>query len=112
MLAQAQEQTDGLKLVTRILEGRDADSLKRIALAIIAQARAVVLLGSQDGETARLVFARSADAPGDMNALMRVACQLLDGRGGGRPDIAQGGGRDVSKLAAALDSAARSIVTS
>jgi alanyl-tRNA synthetase len=112
LLAQAEQQTGGFKLVTRLLEERDAESLKRIALAIVAKTRAVVLLGSLDNETARLVFARSADAPGDMNALMRVACQLLDGRGGGRPDMAQGGGRDASKLAEALDNVARSIVNS
>ncbi|HEY0407516.1 MAG TPA: DHHA1 domain-containing protein [Pyrinomonadaceae bacterium] len=112
MLSQAQTQADGLKLVTRILEGRDADSLKRLALAIVAHTRAVALVGSRDHETARLVFARSADARGDMNALMRAACQLLDGRGGGRSDMAQGGGRDASKLDAALDSAARSIINS
>jgi alanyl-tRNA synthetase len=86
--------------------------LKRIALAIIAQTRAVALLGSHDQETARLVFARSTDAPGDMNALLREACRMLDGRGGGRPDMAQGGGRNISKLAEALDSAAHSIVNS
>jgi alanyl-tRNA synthetase len=112
MLAEAQNQDDRFKLVSRIFEGRDADSLKRVALAIISHPRVVALLGSHDRETARLVFARSADASGDMNALMREACQMLDGRGGGRPDMAQGGGRDASKLADALDAAARSLVNS
>jgi len=60
---------------------------------------------SADEDTARLVFARSADSPGDMNALMRSACELLDGRGGGKPDMAQGGGRNVEKLGMAIDAA-------
>lgn len=109
LLKEAQSLTSGVQLVTRIYDGRDADSLKRVAVAIIARPRVVALLGSRDDETARLVFARSSDAPGDMNALMRAACQLLDGRGGGRPDMAQGGGRNVSKLAQALEAAAHSI---
>ena len=69
----------------------------------------MALLGSRDKETARLVFARSADAPGDMNALMRDACTLLDGRGGGKPDLAQGGGKNVERLSEAIEMAAKQI---
>jgi len=70
----------------------------------------VALLGSRDGDTARLVFARSTDASGDMNTLMRRACSVIEGRGGGRADVAQGGGRDVERLAEALEAAAKSII--
>jgi alanyl-tRNA synthetase len=112
LLKEAREIAGGAHLVSHIFDGRTADSLKKIALAIISHPRAVALLGSRDQETARLVFARSADASGDMNALMRQACQMLDGRGGGKPDMAQGGGHNTSKLAEALDAAAQSIVNS
>jgi alanyl-tRNA synthetase len=89
-------------VVTHIFDGRDAESLKKLAHALISNPETVALLGSRDKDTARLVFARSADAVGDMNALMREACAMLDGRGGGRPDMAQGGGKNVEKLGAAL----------
>lgn len=85
-------------IVTRVFEGRDAESLKRLAQALIANPRTIALLGSRDKETARLVFARSSDASGDMNLLMREACTMLDGRGGGKPDLAQGGGKRVDQL--------------
>jgi alanyl-tRNA synthetase len=98
---------NGVKLCARSFEDRDADSLKRVAQALISHPRTIALLGSIDGDTARLVFARAVDAPGDMNALMKEACQLLDGRGGGRPDMAQGGGRKVDQLDAAVEAAAR-----
>ncbi|HEV2705301.1 MAG TPA: DHHA1 domain-containing protein [Pyrinomonadaceae bacterium] len=97
------------RIVARVLEGRDAESLKRLALALAAHPRTIALLGSRDGEQARLVFARSADSAADMNALMRAACVELDGRGGGRSELAQGGGRAVDKLADVLDSAARTL---
>jgi len=42
-----------------------------------------------------------------MNLLMREACALLDGRGGGKPDMAQGGGKKVELLDEALATAAR-----
>lgn len=92
--------TEGV--VTHIFDGRDAESLKKLAHALVSHPRTIALLGSRDHDTARLVFARSADASGDMNALMREACAMLDGRGGGRPDMAQGGGKNISKIADAL----------
>ncbi len=81
--------------------------MKHLALSLISHPTTIALLGSRDNDTARLVFARSADAPGDMNALMRDACTLLDGRGGGKPDLAQGGGKNVLKLGEALAQAAK-----
>lgn len=89
-------------VVTHIFDGRDAESLKKLAHALISNPQTIALLGSRDKDTARLVFARSADAVGDMNALMREACAMLDGRGGGRPDMAQGGGKSVGKIGDAL----------
>jgi alanyl-tRNA synthetase len=89
-------------IVTHVFEDRDADSLKKLAQALISNPRTIVLLGSRDKDTARLVFARSVDAAGDMNVLMREACTMLEGRGGGRPDLAQGGGKRVDKLDEAL----------
>jgi len=92
--------SDGV--VTHIFDGRDAESLKKLAHALISHPQTIALLGSRDHDTARLVFARSADASGDMNALMGEACALLDGRGGGRPDMAQGGGKNVGKTEDAI----------
>ncbi|HKR10614.1 MAG TPA: DHHA1 domain-containing protein [Pyrinomonadaceae bacterium] len=89
-------------VVTQVFEGRDAESLKKLAQALIATPGTIALLGSRDKDTARLVFARSSDAPGDMNLLMREACALLDGRGGGRPDLAQGGGKRVDQVEAII----------
>ena len=98
LLATAEERSDGTRLVTHIFDARDAESLKKLAQALIGNPHTVALLASRDKDTARIVFARSGDASGDMNTLMREACTMLDGRGGGKPDLAQGGGKRVERL--------------
>lgn len=97
----------GIKIVCQIFDNRDSESLKRLALALIAHPNTIALLGSRENDAARLVFAKSADASGDMNTLMREVCATLDGRGGGKPDLAQGGGKNLEKLAEAIDVAKR-----
>ncbi|HUE80539.1 MAG TPA: DHHA1 domain-containing protein [Pyrinomonadaceae bacterium] len=110
LLANARPGPDNSRIVTATFADRDAESLKRLALALMSQPKTIVLLGSQDKETARLVFARSKDSPGDMNHLMRTACEPLEGRGGGKPDLAQGGGKNFAKIKEALAIAEQGLV--
>jgi len=120
LLASAAIQSDGTRVVSHIFDSRDADSrdavsrdaefLKKIAHVLMNHPRTIALLASRDKDAARLVFARSSDTPGDMNALMREACTLLDGRGGGKPDLAQGGGKNVEKLEFAIETIRSNIV--
>jgi alanyl-tRNA synthetase len=107
LIEKAEVLADSTRLVSQICEDRDADSLKKLALALISRPYTIALLGSRDRDTALLVFARSVDATGDMNALMREACATLDGHGGGKADMAQGGGKNVNKLAEVLEFAKR-----
>lgn len=94
---------NGTHIISKIFERRDAESLKCLARNLIESPKTVVFLASHDTENVRLIFARSEDAVGDMNLLMKEACLELDGRGGGKPDMAQGGGKDVDRLAEVLD---------
>jgi alanyl-tRNA synthetase len=110
LIAKTTVGSDGVKIIIKTFANRDPESLKHLAQALIAHQKTIALLGSQDKDAARLVFARSADASGDMNALMREACTLIDGRGGGKPDLAQGGGRRVEKVGEAIAQAAKAFL--
>jgi alanyl-tRNA synthetase len=101
---------NGVRVISKTFTDRDAESLKHLAMALIINQQTIALLGSHNQDTARLVFARSADAPGDMSALMRAACATLDGRGGGKPELAQGGGKNVAKLDEAITLAAQTFL--
>ena len=110
LIAEATVGSDGVKIISKTFANRDPESLKHLAQALIAHQKTIALLGSQDKDAARLVFARSADASGDMKTLMRQACATIDGRGGGKPDLAQGGGRSVEKVGEAIAQAAKAFL--
>jgi alanyl-tRNA synthetase len=105
----AEQKPDGTRVIVKVLDGRDSESLKKLAHALIANSRTIACLFSRDDDTVRLVFARSPDAEGDMNELMRIACTLLEGKGGGRPDMAQGGGKNGSKIDEAIKAVLRAV---
>lgn len=83
---------NGVRVISRIFNDRSLDEIKLLAHRLVEHNGVVALLAARERETARLVFARAADVKADLNAAMRKACEVLGGRGGGRPDFAQGGG--------------------
>ena len=95
----------GVKILVARLEGFDAKALRDAVDRLKQQlGDAVILLaGVQDGKAA-LVAGVNGSAMGRIKAgelLAHVASQI-GGKGGGRPDLAQGGGEDGPALAAAL----------
>ena len=105
-LLQAAPRAGDVTLVKAVFEDRDPDELRLLAAKITQQASAIALLAGREENSARVIFARSASLPQNMGELLGEACQLLGGRGGGKPEMAQGGVRDVSRLHEALDAVA------
>jgi alanyl-tRNA synthetase len=105
------EAATGPKIIQVIFENRDPEELRLLASKITQQGSAIALLASRDASSARLVFARSADLPQNLGQTLAEACQTLGGRGGGKPDMAQGGGSDLSKLEDAMNQAAMKMMT-
>jgi len=91
MLDEAEILADGTKLVARFVDA-DAMLLRELASRLIEQPQVIALLGAMNAGQAIYVFGRSADGSADMGALLRDSARPLGGKGGGRPDFAQGGG--------------------
>jgi len=70
----------------------DAMLLRDLASGLIEKPGVIALLGAMNGDQAIYVFGRSADVEANMGNLLRDSARPLGGKGGGRPDFAQGGG--------------------
>jgi alanyl-tRNA synthetase len=90
-LADAAVDAGATRLVAAVLPGWDAAALKTIAARIAERSRHVAVLVG-DPPTMPIVVARAADAAVDAGAVVKQLVQRHGGKGGGRPELAQGGG--------------------
>ena len=104
-LSNAAVEVKGAKVLAARLDGQDGKAL----LALVDQLKnklghAVILLGSEHEGKVVLVAGVTKDLSGQLKAgdLMKQAAAAVGGKGGGRPDMAQGGGVDVAALDQAL----------
>ncbi|NHN38353.1 alanine--tRNA ligase [Pseudomaricurvus alcaniphilus] len=97
----------GIKVLAVELEGADPKSLRDSVDQLKNKlGTCAVLLAAVEGDKISLVAGVSKDATDRLKAgaLMQFVAPKLGGKGGGRPDMAQGGGTDVASLAAVLES--------
>jgi alanyl-tRNA synthetase len=104
-LAASAQDVGGIRLVAARLEGFDAKSLRDSVDHLKQQLVdcVVLLAGASDGKVALVAGVHGA-ALGRLKAgeVVSHVAKQIGGKGGGRPDMAQGGGDDVPALSAAL----------
>jgi alanyl-tRNA synthetase len=102
----------GVKVLAGRVEGLDRAQLRTLADSLRNKWRTgvVVLASSEDGSVA-LVSAVTKDLTSKVHAgkIVSALSQAVGGKGGGRPDMAEGGGKDASALTAALESVYASV---
>ncbi len=92
-LAGRAEERGAVRVVAEALEGWDASGLKAIAGTIAARPGHVAVLFSAPPPSA-IVVARGEGAGVDSAAILKQIVGRFGGKGGGRPDLAQGGGAE------------------
>jgi alanyl-tRNA synthetase len=91
----------GIKLVTKRVAGLEKGALRGISDSLRDRlGSGVVVLASENDGKVSLVIAVSKDLTGRVQAgrLAKELAPLVGGAGGGRPDFAEAGGKDPSKI--------------
>jgi len=95
----------GVKVLSARVDALDRAQMRNLADALRNKWKsAVVLLASPDNGQVSLVCAVTKDLTAKVHAgkLVGQVAQALGGRGGGRPDLAEAGGKDASALPGAV----------
>ncbi|RVU86377.1 alanine--tRNA ligase [Leucothrix sargassi] len=98
---------NGIKVLAANLEGADPKSLRDTVDQLKNKlGKAAVVIATVQGEKVSLVAGVTKAETGTIKAgeLLAHVAKQIDGKGGGRPDMAQGGGNNPAALPEALDS--------
>lgn len=106
-LADQAVEVKGVKVLAATLDGADAKALRETMDMLKDRLKsAVLVLAATEGAKVSLIAGVTSDLTGKIKAgeLVNYVAQQVGGKGGGRADMAQGGGTDPGKLPAALAS--------
>jgi alanyl-tRNA synthetase len=104
------EEYEGFRLIVRVVPEVGPAELRSVAVSFVAEPERVALLGAKADGRAHLVFGRSPDVERlDMATLLRQTVSKVEGRGGGSPQLAQGGGPRMDGLEEALEKARKAV---
>src|SRR5687768_11159213 len=107
-------EVSGVKVVGKIVEGLDANGMRQLSDTLLARLKSgVVVLGRKDEGKAGIIVRVSDDLKEKVKAgnVIKEIVPILGGKGGGRPDMAEGGGPETEKLGEAVEASYKVIET-
>ena len=103
---EAREVAGGVKVLAREASGLDAAGMRQLSDTLLARINSgVVVLGRSNEGKVSLIVRTSPDLTKRVPAgqVIKELAPIIGGRGGGKPDMAEGGGNQPEKLAEALE---------
>lgn len=97
---------NGVKVLGKIVDGLDANGQRQLSDTLLARLKSgVVVLGREAEGKVSIIVRVSDDLTGKVKAgnVIKEIVPIVGGKGGGRPDMAEGGGTEPSKLNEAID---------
>ncbi|MCO7225971.1 alanine--tRNA ligase [Pleionea sp. CnH1-48] len=107
LLSEAQD-VHGVKVLAKVLTDVDSKSLRDLMDQLKNKlGSGVIVLGVENNGKANLIAGVTKDITAQVKAgdVIKVAAEVVGGRGGGRPDMAQAGGSEPEKLPQAIQAA-------
>lgn len=105
------ERVGNTAIIVHVFDNRDVELVRKLAGMLRERGQAVVLLGWQGEGRGRFVFACTRGLPVHLGQVMREALAEFGGRGGGRPEWAEGGIDETSRVNDVLRAVRARIVT-
>ncbi|MGL4774651.1 MAG: alanyl-tRNA editing protein [Clostridium sp.] len=97
-------------LITKVHENISVKELSSISSKLVGEDNVICLLATINAERVNVIFASSKNIENvDMNVILKDAITLIDGKGGGSKNLAQGAGKNNNNIESALDYAKRKI---
>ncbi|MFL6375338.1 MAG: alanine--tRNA ligase [Pyrinomonadaceae bacterium] len=96
----------GIQVLAKMVEGLDANGTRQLSDTLLSRLKSgVVVLGRTDDGKVGIIVRVSHDLTSKVKAgdVIREIAPIIGGRGGGKPDMAEGGGTQPEKLADAID---------
>ncbi|HEX3799825.1 MAG TPA: alanine--tRNA ligase [Verrucomicrobiae bacterium] len=95
---------DNLRAIIENLGNVDGDYLQAVADALKGEFKGVVVLGGTSNGAVSLIATVSPEFTAKVQAgkIIQTIAPIVGGKGGGKPDNARGGGKDIAKLDEAL----------
>jgi alanyl-tRNA synthetase len=97
---------NGVKVVAKIVDGLDANGTRQLSDTLLARLKSgVVVLGRASGGKVGLIVRVSDDLTNKVKAgdVIREIAPIVGGKGGGKADMAEGGGTAPERLAEAIN---------
>ena len=93
-------------MIGKIVEGLDGNGMRQLSDTMLARLKSgVVVIGRKEEGKAGIIVRVSDDLTAKVKAgnVIKEIVPIVGGKGGGRPDMAEGGGNEPEKLAEAID---------
>jgi alanyl-tRNA synthetase len=107
------EQSNGIKIISHVFMDVDMEMLRKISDVLKKRSKsAIIVLGAQTQENASILLVVSDDLIKKgfkANEMIQDIAPLINGRGGGRPQLAQAGSKEVQKIEQAIKTARKLI---